>query len=40
VEEEVKIVKTKLHVKTTKLKVGIEPLVVVHVEIIMKETNV
>jgi hypothetical protein len=40
VEEEVKIVEMKTHVKTTKLKVGIEPLVVVHVEIIIKETNV
>jgi hypothetical protein len=33
-EEEVRIVETKIQVRTTKLDVGIEPLVIVHVEII------
>jgi len=43
VEEEVRIIKTKIQVKTTKLKMGIEPLVVIHVvttKIIVKETYV
>jgi hypothetical protein len=43
VEEEVRIIKTKIQVKTTKLKMGIEPLVVIQVvttKIIIKETYV
>ncbi len=33
-EEDVKIVETKINVKTTKPDVGIEPLVIIHVGII------
>jgi len=42
-EKEVRIIKTKIHVKTTELKMGIEPLIVIQVvttKIIVKETYV
>jgi hypothetical protein len=43
VEEKVKTVEIKIHVRITKLKMGIEPLVAAHVEtkeIIIEEINV
>ncbi len=39
-EEEVKTIEIEVQVKTAKAKVGTKPLVVVQVEIIVKETHV